>query len=118
MDLCVLIATKQWKQITLERTPESIAKELPMMEAIELADIIHNMADFYDDDMTKYSVELLEVIREVHKDQWASSWRYDAFLGYRYYYSIFEPDKAFEAYESAMKKAPENPHPGLLVALG
>lgn len=115
MDLCKLIASQQWKQITLERTPESIAKELPMMEAIELADIL-NSANFYDDEMKEYSIKLLEATRMRHKDQWESSWRYDAFLGYCYYY-IYEPEKAFEEYKSAMKKAPENPHPSLLIAL-
>jgi hypothetical protein len=60
---------------------------------------------------------LLEAIRLTHTNEWESSWRYNAFLGQCYYFS-FEPEKAFEAYKSAMKKVPKKPHPGLLIALG
>lgn len=115
MDLQELIATKQWKQITREISPENLAHELTMLEGLQLASTI-GMADFFDCAMTDYSLKLLEAIRAIHRKQWDSSWRYDAFLG-RCYRFAMEHEKAFEAYKSAMKKAPEYPHPSLLIAL-
>ena len=107
---------KNWKQISLQILPEEIANSLPMIDGIRVADMI-GREDFFDEGMKNYSLTLLEAIRLAHANEWESSWRYDAFLGQCYYF-IFEPEKAFEAYKSAMKKAPAKLHPGLLIALG
>lgn len=68
-----------------------------------------------DDSLREYAAELFEAIRIRYSDQWNSSWKYDAFLGYAYNITL-DHDKRYFFYKSAFDKVHPCP-PELLVAL-
>jgi hypothetical protein len=94
--------------------PAEWAAKLGFEEAFVLArKMLFNIVG--DDSLREYAVEVLEAIRQKYPDQWNSSWKYDAFLGYAYNITL-DYDKRYFYYKSAFDKVHPCP-PELLVAL-
>jgi hypothetical protein len=108
-----LILTKNWKALTTQYSPDELSQILSFENGLKLAfKLLSN--DQLDEDLQIFSTKLLESIRITHPKNWASSWRFDGFLGTAYDI-ILDYDKRYEALKRAMDQV-TSPPSELLIA--
>lgn len=105
---------KKLKLLSKLTTPKELSDKLSFKEGVLLAKNLLNN-DEWDDELQGYSANFLEEIRRLHPNEWNSSWKFDAFLGY-VYHIILKYDESFLAYKRAFEKV-SPPPPQLLIAM-
>lgn len=102
------------KQKSNQYNPLDLVNVLDFDGALSMAcDMLNN--EEWDRILQEYATNLLEEIRNKYPEQWNSSWRYDALLGYAYDI-ILKYEERFVAYKRAFDKVNPQP-PELLFAL-
>lgn len=102
------------KEKSLNFNPLNLADILGFEDGLRLAyDMLFN--EEWDESLQEYATSVLEELRRKYPDEWNSSWKYDAFLGYAYDI-ILKYDERYTAYKRAFDKTQPSP-PQLLVAL-
>jgi len=109
------IKYEELKKISKLNTPEVLIETMNFDNGILLAREMLNNEE-WDEDLQKYSAKILEGLRKKYPNEWNSTWKYDAFLGY-VYDIILDYDERYKFYEKAIKKAPLPTPPQLLIAL-
>jgi hypothetical protein len=112
--LSELIKNREWNKILEVYNVNEMTTLLVFKEGIILAyQMLHN--EKWDEKVQNYAVDLLYAIRERYKEEWNSSWTYDAFLGNACHITL-RYDERDEAYKRASEKIYPIP-PSLMVLL-
>ena len=107
---------KMLKKKTENFSSSELAQLVSFKEGIRIAcDMLRN--DEHDDELHIYAVNFLKNLRKTYREKWSFSWKFDALLGYSYDVAWEEGDEQYNAYMSALEKAPKPTPPQLLVAI-
>ena len=95
-------------------SPHALARSLSFTDALCAAYRMLCNED-WDENLQEYAISFLYEIRKIRSEEWNSSWKYDALIGYacdiRYRH-----EERYDAYKRAFDKAVDPP-PGLLIEM-
>lgn len=106
---------EELKNISKMNSPKGLIETMNFDSGILLSKKMLNNEE-WDEELQKYAAKILEELRKKYPDEWNSSWKYDAFLGY-VYDIILNYDERYKFYKKAIEKAPFPTPPQLLIAI-